>query len=600
MFKVKSVKMDVDDLYYYDIIMDGWEKKHTEEAIPFYVDHKSEKSIWDHPYLLKIFEELVPMVRLTVLRSVLEDHGYNHGSLLNIDCEQLTILLRDIYQTSDHRHFDTVKMEKFVDVTLNFLLGLYDTTRRGFMKISSVKTVLVTLCSARLSDKYRFFYSEIRDPSTFVSEDNLAPFINDLIQLPDMLIESEAFGKNVSAVVNSCYKSTSSNTGVSEDMFYRWLLMEPQTLVWLPTLHRVAATETVKHEAKCNICKSYPIVGFRYRCLKCFNFDMCQTCFFTGQVRGRHKLKHPIEEYCLMSALKDDTKAFLKTVRNNLSKKHQRKSEIKYLPVEGSQEMGVRSWEQRSVPDVSRLSSDISQQSLLSTAIIHSPTSQPILKLNQADFAVHATQPCHINTDIQVTVASNNNSNTDLLQKQRQELETVIKQLDEEKRKLYIQLAELKVEDQQKQSSDTESIISVDLTLQHENNLMKAKKEVADDHNTRLRHQLDRVQKVLKENPHNYQEDDYLWKNTCLDKYKIQNCSMCQSQLETGDEDPEIRDLLQRIDDVFPKDMSYSATCDSSISKSFHNHNEMLEAANGVGEAMSTFVQLTVDDYYSD
>ena len=39
---------------------------------------------------------------------------------------------------------------------------------------------------------------------------------------------------------------------------------------------------------------------FRYRCLKCFNFDMCQECFFAGK-GGRyknHKMTHPMQEYC--------------------------------------------------------------------------------------------------------------------------------------------------------------------------------------------------------------------------------------------------------------------------------------------------------------
>lgn len=34
-------------------------------------------------------------------------------------------------------------------------------------------------------------------------------------------------------------------------------------MVWLPVLHRLSAAETAKHQAKCNICKEYPIVGFR-------------------------------------------------------------------------------------------------------------------------------------------------------------------------------------------------------------------------------------------------------------------------------------------------------------------------------------------------
>ena len=36
----------------------------------------------------------------------------------------------------------------------------------------------------------------------------------------------------------------------------------------------------------------------RYRCLKCFNCDLCQQCFFTGRVSKGHKLSHPLHEYC--------------------------------------------------------------------------------------------------------------------------------------------------------------------------------------------------------------------------------------------------------------------------------------------------------------
>ena len=50
---------------------------------------------------------------------------------------------------------------------------------------------------------------------------------------------------------------------INVNVFLEWMKLEPQSLVWLPVMHRLAAAETAKHQAKCNICKQCPIVGFR-------------------------------------------------------------------------------------------------------------------------------------------------------------------------------------------------------------------------------------------------------------------------------------------------------------------------------------------------
>lgn len=84
--------------------------------------------------------------------------------------------------------------------------------------------------------------------------------------------------------------------------------------MWLPTLHRFVTAETgnvatseitiniiiltivVKHEAKCAGCKMYPIVGFRYRCLKCLNVDLCQVSIC---INISAYTLNPIESVCI-------------------------------------------------------------------------------------------------------------------------------------------------------------------------------------------------------------------------------------------------------------------------------------------------------------
>lgn len=62
------------------------------------------------------------------------------------------------------------------------------------------------------------------------------------------------------------FLSTQANNKpeIEAALFLDWMRLEPQSMVWLPVLHRVAAAETAKHQAKCNICKECPIIGFRY------------------------------------------------------------------------------------------------------------------------------------------------------------------------------------------------------------------------------------------------------------------------------------------------------------------------------------------------
>jgi ribosome-binding protein aMBF1 (putative translation factor) len=72
--------------------------------------------------------------------------------------------------------------------------------------------------------------------------------------------------------------------------------------------------------------------------MKCFNYDICQSCFFLGTTSKKHKIDHPTQEYCQSASSKDNTKAILKTMRNNVSKKYKKKvNRPRYLPIIGTE-----------------------------------------------------------------------------------------------------------------------------------------------------------------------------------------------------------------------------------------------------------------------
>lgn len=37
---------------------------------------------------------------------------------------------------------------------------------------------------------------------------------------------------------------------------------------------------------------------FRYRCLQCINYNLCQNCFLCGHLNKRHKENHQVQEFC--------------------------------------------------------------------------------------------------------------------------------------------------------------------------------------------------------------------------------------------------------------------------------------------------------------
>jgi len=52
---------------------------------------------------------------------------------------------------------------------------------------------------------------------------------------------------------------------VDLSQFLQWMKLEPQSLVWIPVMHRLAAAEGSRHHARCAVCRSGPIVGIRCR-----------------------------------------------------------------------------------------------------------------------------------------------------------------------------------------------------------------------------------------------------------------------------------------------------------------------------------------------
>ncbi|VDK87103.1 unnamed protein product, partial [Onchocerca ochengi] len=325
--------------------------------LPYYINHETEVTQWDHPAMVEIMEELTNFNQIKFsayrtamkLRSIqkrlcldlltLEDVDLKLETLNTMLGEQclsmkdVVMCLVPLFETAQEKYPELIhSVPLAVDLLINFVLNIFDPARDSILRAFSFRVLLTILCNSNLEDKYRYLYQLIAN-NEGVDQKKLALLLYDIIHIPRFFGEAAAFGgSNVEPSVRSCFETANYPRTITVDEFLNWLKKEPQSIVWLPVMHRLASAEFAKHQAKCNICKMFPIIGLRYRCLRCFNVDICQNCFFSQRLAKNHKLSHPIQEYCLPTTSGEDMRDFGLIVRNKLRSKS--KTRIGYLPVQ--------------------------------------------------------------------------------------------------------------------------------------------------------------------------------------------------------------------------------------------------------------------------
>uniref|UniRef100_A0A183D8Z7 ZZ-type domain-containing protein n=1 Tax=Gongylonema pulchrum TaxID=637853 RepID=A0A183D8Z7_9BILA len=89
----------------------------------------------------------------------------------------------------------------------------------------------------------------------------------------------------------------------------------PPCLMWLPLLHRMASVEHVCHPVVCDACQVRSFTGFRYKCQRCTNYQLCEQCFWRGRTSSTHSNEHEMKEY---SSYKSPTKQLAHSIHKSL------------------------------------------------------------------------------------------------------------------------------------------------------------------------------------------------------------------------------------------------------------------------------------------
>ncbi|XP_068164982.1 dystrophin isoform X2 [Antennarius striatus] len=530
--------------------------------VPYYINHQTQTTCWDHPKMAELYQSLADLnnVRFSAYRTamklrrlqkalcldllsmpmaceVFEQHGLKQNEQL-LDISQLAACLTSLYQRLEQSHSHLVNVPLCVDMCLNWLLNVYDTGRTGKIRTLSFKTGVISLCKAHLEDKYRFLFRQVASATGFCDQRRLGLLLHDSIQIPRQLGEVASFGgSNIEPSVRSCFQFANNKPELEAAMFLDWMRLEPQSMVWLPVLHRVAAAETAKHQAKCNICKECPIIGFRYRSLKHFNYDICQSCFFSGRVAKGHKMQYPMVEYCTPTTSGEDVRDFAKVLKNKFRTKRYfaKHPRMGYLPVQTILEGDnmetpvtlINFWPVDHAPGSSpQLSHDDTH-----TRIEHYANRLAEMENRNGSYLNDSISPNESIDDEHMLIqhyCQSLNQGSPLSQprspaqilismetEEKGELERVLNDLEQENRKLQSEYDRLKKAHDRKGLSplpsppemlpvspqsarDAELIAEAKLLRQHKGRL-EARMQILEDHNKQLESQLHRLRQLLEQ-----------------------------------------------------------------------------------------------------
>uniref|UniRef100_A0A3Q2YSV2 Utrophin n=1 Tax=Hippocampus comes TaxID=109280 RepID=A0A3Q2YSV2_HIPCM len=505
-----------------------WQRAVSQNKVPYYINHQTQTTCWDHPKMTELYQSLADLnnVRFSAYRTAMKIRRLQKAlclDLLDLNVAQNTFAqhkltnnnqlmsvpdvincLTTIYDGLEQEHKDLVNVPLCVDMCLNWLLNVYDTGRSGKIRVMSMKIGLLSLCKGHLEEKYKCKHGE--DPLALYLPLSIPPQISSVRRRRR---------------VRSCFQHATNKVELEPRQFVDWMRLEPQSMVWLPVLHRVAAAETAKHQAKCNICKECPIVGFRYRSLKHFNYDVCQSCFFSGRTAKGHKLNYPMVEYCTPTTSGEDMRDFTKVLKNKFrSKKYFAKHpRLGYLPVqtvlEGDNMERLSQSPHLSHDDThSRIEQYASRLAQMERSNGSLPTDSSSATGSMDDEHALILQYCQT-LGGEGSPRSQPQSPVQILQaverEERGELERVIHRLEEEQRSLQREYEQLKEQQRggpagspwEPESSmsaahpdEADLLAEAKLLRQHKGRL-EARMHILEDHNKQLESQLHRLRQLL-------------------------------------------------------------------------------------------------------
>ncbi|XP_076319963.1 dystrobrevin beta-like isoform X1 [Tachypleus tridentatus] len=232
---------------------------------------------------------------------------------MEINISRLETLLSSLFYQLNKRlpASHQVDINQCTSLLMNWILIMYDREDTGKVSVFSVKIALSIMCSGKLMDKLRYVFSLVCDASGYLMYSKFVDFLKVALALPSSVLESPTFAYN-----DSLPGTIFDGSKVTVNDFLHNLMSDPgpQCLIWLPLLHRMASVENVLHPVQCDGCNRESFLGFRYKCQRCYSYQLCQDCFWRGRVSGSHTSQHEMKEY---TVYKSPTKQLSHSLRKS-------------------------------------------------------------------------------------------------------------------------------------------------------------------------------------------------------------------------------------------------------------------------------------------
>ncbi|XP_015238668.1 PREDICTED: dystrobrevin alpha isoform X4 [Cyprinodon variegatus] len=240
-------------------------------------------------------------LHLVDIWNVIEAFRENGLNTMDLNAElavaRLEVVLSTLFYQLNKRMPTThqIIVEQSASLLLNFLLAAYDQEGHGKISVFAAKMALGSICGGKIMDKLRYIFSQISDSAGIMVHSQFDQFLREVLKLPMAVFEGPSFGYTEQAA-RACFTQQKK---VSLNTFLDTLMSDPppQCLVWLPLMHRLANVENVFHPVECSYCHTESMMGFRYRCQQCHNYQLCQDCFWRGHASGSHSNQHQMKEY---------------------------------------------------------------------------------------------------------------------------------------------------------------------------------------------------------------------------------------------------------------------------------------------------------------